>query len=193
MREAMQSRLGLTTAPAPFTDPDRSFSGAAVDRAHDRIVKYLNSNGVEYEVIRHRPAASAEEYHQALGTRYEQQAKSIFLRVKRAGEKRFAVLTIQAQKRADLRRAAALLGGREAKMATREQLQQRTGCTFGELAPFGRLYHVPVLIDADLLTQDEIYFNAGDLSISLRMDPNAVRDLEQAQIYSTDDSYRAVP
>ena len=41
--------------------------------------------------------------------------------------------------------------------------------------------------------QEEIYFNAGDLSISLRMDPNAVRDLEQAQIYSTDDSSRAVP
>jgi prolyl-tRNA editing enzyme YbaK/EbsC (Cys-tRNA(Pro) deacylase) len=68
----------------------------------------------------------------------EQQAKSIFLRVKRAGEKRFAVLTIQAQKRADLRRAAALLGGREAKMATREQLEQQTGCTFRELTPFGR-------------------------------------------------------
>jgi Ala-tRNA(Pro) deacylase len=160
-----------------------------VDRAHDRIVKYLNSNGVEYEVIRHRPAASAEEYHQALGTRYEQQAKSIFLRVKRAGQKGFAVLTIQAQKRADLRRAAALLGAREAKMATKEQLEEQTGCTSGELAPFGRLYSVPVLIDADLLTQDEIYFNAGDLSMSLRMDPSALRDLEQAQIYSTDGSY----
>ena len=163
-----------------------------MDGAHDRIVEYLDSNGVEYEVIRHQPAASAEDYHQIVGTRYEQQAKSIFLRVKRASEKSFAVLTIQAQKRADLQRAAALLGAREVKMATREQLEQQTGCTFGELAPFGRLYDIPLLIDADLLIQDGIYFNAGDVSISLRIDPNALRDLEQAQIYHTDDSSNAV-
>jgi hypothetical protein len=30
---------------------------------HDRIVNYLDSNGVKYEIIRHRPAASADEYH----------------------------------------------------------------------------------------------------------------------------------
>jgi Ala-tRNA(Pro) deacylase len=62
---------------------------------HDRIVNYLDSNGVKYEIIRHRPAASADEYHQVLGTRYEQQAKSVFLRVKRAGEKHFAILAIR--------------------------------------------------------------------------------------------------
>lgn len=164
-----------------------------MDGAYDRIAEYLDSNGVDYEAIRHRPAASAEEYHQVLGTRYEQQVKSVFLRVRRAGEKSFAVLAIQAQKRADLQRAAALLGAREAKLATREQLEQQTGCTFGELAPFGRLYGVPVLLDADLLTQDGIYFNAGDLSISLRMDPGALCRLEQAQIYSSsDDPYPAV-
>jgi Ala-tRNA(Pro) deacylase len=80
--------------------------------AHDRIVNYLDSNGVKYEIIRHRPAASADEYHQVLGTRYEQQAKSVFLRVKRAGEKHFAILAIQSQKRVDLQRAAAFLGAR---------------------------------------------------------------------------------
>jgi Ala-tRNA(Pro) deacylase len=158
-----------------------------VAEGHDRIANYLDSNGVKYEIIRHLPAASADEYHQVLGTRYEQQAKSVFLRVKRAGEKDFAILAIQSQKRVNLQRAAALLSAREVKMATREQLEQHTGCTFGELAPFGRVYGVPVLIDADLLTQDEIYFNAGDLSISLRIDSSTLRDLEQAQIYPTDD------
>jgi Ala-tRNA(Pro) deacylase len=163
-----------------------------MDGTYDRIAQYLDSNNVEYQAIRHQPAASAEEYHQVLGTRFEQQAKSIFLRVRRPGAKSFAVLAIQAQKRADLPRAAELLGAREAKLATREQLEQQTGCSFGELAPFGGLYGVPVLIDADLLTQDEIYFNAGDLSTSLRMSPNALRDLEQAQIYSSsDDANRA--
>lgn len=151
--------------------------------AHDRIVQYLTDNGISFKVIHHRPAGSADEYHDVLGTRYEQQAKSIFLRVKRAGEKGFAVLAIQAQKRADLPRVTKLLEAREVRLATKEQLQETTGCAFGELPPIGRLYGVPLLIDADLMTEDEIYFNAGDLSISLSLDPRQLQELEQALIY----------
>jgi prolyl-tRNA editing enzyme YbaK/EbsC (Cys-tRNA(Pro) deacylase) len=184
VRESPVSASAPATAPVTRSPSPRPSRRQRMDGTYDRIAEYLDSNGIKYEAIRHEPAGSAEEYHQVLGTRYEQQAKSVFLRVRRPGEKSFAVLAIQAQKRADLPRAAALLGAREVKLATREQLEQQTGCTFGELAPFGRLYGVPVLIDADLLNQDEIYFNAGDLSISLRMSPTALRELEQAQVYS---------
>ncbi|AQZ63333.1 Putative cytoplasmic protein [[Actinomadura] parvosata subsp. kistnae] len=154
-----------------------------MDDAHDRIVRYLSRNGIAHSVIRHKPAASAEEYHEVVGTRYEQQAKSIFLRVKRDGEKSFAVLVIQAQKRADPQRAAKLLDAREVKLATKEQLETQTGCTFGELAPLGGLYGYPLLFDTDLLAEDEIYFNAGDLSVSVRLSPKDLYELEQPKDY----------
>lgn len=147
------------------------------------IIGYLSDNGVDYERIEHQPAASAEEYHQTLGTRYEQQAKSIFLRVRRDGVKSFAILAIQAQKRADLVRVAELLGAREVKLATKEQLAQQTGCSFGELPPLGRLYGVPLLFDTDMLAEEAIYFNAGDLSVSLRVSPKALVELEQPTAY----------
>lgn len=151
--------------------------------ASDDIVRYLTEKGVEHRVMTHPPAASADEYHEVLGTRYEQQAKSIFLRVRGPAGKGFAVLAIQAQKRADLTHAATLLGAREVKLGTKEQLLQATGCGFGELPPLGGLYGIPLLFDADLLAPDEIYFNAGDLSISISLAPKALHDAERPLVY----------
>lgn len=64
-----------------------------------------------------------------------------------------------------------------------EQLTDVTGCGFGELPPFGALFGVPLILDRDLLGEDEIYFNAGDLSTSIAMDPASLADLEAPKLY----------
>ena len=148
-----------------------------------RICKYLDDHGTPYRVITHPAAASADEYHETLGTRYEQQAKSLFIRHKSGSDKGFAILALQAQKRADMQRVASLLGAREARLATGEQLADATGCGFGELPPFGRLYGVRLVLDRDLLGEPEIFFNAGDLCTSIAMSPAELADLEQPLMY----------
>ena len=65
------------------------------------IKKYLDDNSVSYREVEHAPGASAEEYHQALRCRYEQQAKCLLLKVYDDNEY-FIILTIPAQKRANL-------------------------------------------------------------------------------------------
>ena len=45
----------------------------------DQLREYLNDHGVGYRIIAHEAAASADEYHAILGTRYEQMPKAIFL------------------------------------------------------------------------------------------------------------------
>lgn len=154
-----------------------------MEHAHEKICRYLDEHGVDYQVIKHEPVASVDEYHNVVGTRYEQQAKAIFIRVRRQGEKTFAMLAIQAQKRADMQRLAELLGAREVRMATREQLAEHTGCSYGELPPLGRLFGFRLLFDKDLLNEDEVYFNAGDLSTSISLDPKAIVELEQPTMY----------
>ena len=144
-----------------------------------QVEDYLRRENVDFRVIEHERAGSAEEYHQVLGTRYEQQAKSVFLRFRRHGEKGFAVLAIQAQKRADLEKVARLLDAREARLGTVEQLREATGCGFGELPPFGKIFGLPLLLDADMLSEDTIYFNAGDLGISIALDPMELERIEQ--------------
>jgi Ala-tRNA(Pro) deacylase len=145
---------------------------------------YFQSHGVPYREIRHVPAAATEEYHQALGCRYEQQAKCLFLKAKRGGGAfSYAICAIQAQKRADLKRLTELLGAKEVKMGTAEALFEVTGCHFGELPPAASMFGLPLLMDADLLKEDEIFLNAGRLDISFVISPADLQRLEQPTVY----------
>jgi len=45
----------------------------------EQLREYFDDHGVGYRIIAHEAAASADEYHAILGTRYEQMPKAIFL------------------------------------------------------------------------------------------------------------------
>ena len=148
-----------------------------------RIVLYLEAARVPFEKIDHPSAGSAEEYRQTMGTRLEQQAKALFLRVKNKNSKGFAIAAIQAQKKADLKLLAHLLSALEIRLGTREQLEQTTGCTYGELPPLERIFSVPLMMDKDLLTEENIYFNAGSLTFSIVMRPSDLMRLEEPVLF----------
>jgi Ala-tRNA(Pro) deacylase len=151
--------------------------------ASSKLLAYLDERDVRYRTIEHPAAASAEEYHDTLGTRYEQQAKGLLVRYKKPGEKGFVVLALQAQKQADFAKVVQLLEAREAKLATLDQLTQTTGCRFGELSPFASLFGLRLLFDRDLLGEDEIYFNAGSLTFSIAIAPDQLVQVEQPVLY----------
>jgi hypothetical protein len=67
----------------------------------DKIIKYLELNKVSFKGITHASAASAEEYRQTMGTRLEQQAKALFVQFRNLEISGFAIIAIQAQKKAD--------------------------------------------------------------------------------------------
>jgi Ala-tRNA(Pro) deacylase len=70
----------------------------------EQLREYFDDHGVGYRIIAHEAAASADEYHAILGTRYEQMPKAIFVRYQGKDRKGFAILALQAHKRADLQR-----------------------------------------------------------------------------------------
>jgi Ala-tRNA(Pro) deacylase len=150
----------------------------------ERLQNYFDDHGVAYRLIEHEPAGSAVEYHAVLGTRYEQMPKAVFLRFRggNAG-KGFAILALQAHKRADLPRVARLLDARRVGLGSREQLREATGCDWGELPPVGRLFGLSLLFDQDLLLEDELCFNAGSLTMSMAVRPQTLEALEQPILY----------
>lgn len=144
-----------------------------------RLRAYFDDHGVAYRIIAHKAAASADEYHDVLGTRYAQMPKAIFLRYQDKDGKRFAILALQAHKRADLHRVGRLLNVRDVRLGSRDELRDVTGCEFGELPPVGRLFGLPLLLDQDLLLEDLLYFNAGSLTESMVVRARALQALEQ--------------
>ena len=154
-----------------------------METTKEKIIGYFDQANATYEGIHHEPAGSAEEYHNTLGTRYEQQAKALFVRYKKPGEKSFVVVALQAQKRADLSIIKNLLQAKEVKLANKDQLKQVTGCNFGELPPLGKLFGLKLFMDKDLVEEDKIYFNAGDLSFSIAIAPEEITRLEETELF----------
>jgi Ala-tRNA(Pro) deacylase len=149
----------------------------------NQVVQYLKTNDVSFEQITHPSAGSAEEYRQTMGTRLQQQAKALFVRFKNRNSKGFAIVAIQAQKKADFNLIRHLLDAAEVKLGTIEQLEEVTGCTFGELPPLGKIFGVTLLMDKELLTEEKIYFNAGALTFSIVMNPADLVKLEQPILF----------
>ena len=149
----------------------------------EKIVAYLQRHDVAYEGLEHPPAASALDYQKTLGTQLQQQAKSLFVRFKKRGEKGFAVVAVPAQKQVDLERIRDLLGATSVKLAVKPQLEALTGCGFGELPPLGKLFEVPLLMDRDLLAEERVYFNAGRLDYSVAIDPKEIQRLEEPILF----------
>lgn len=149
----------------------------------DLIRHHLERNGVPYREIGHTPAASAEEYQRVLGTRLEQQAKCLLVQLKRSkrGPSEYALVTVPAQKRVDLDRISEITGA-SVRLADRDQLARVTGCRFGELPPIGSIMKLPLFMDRELLSEAEIYFNAGRLDRSMAASPVDIAKLEQATL-----------
>jgi Ala-tRNA(Pro) deacylase len=148
-----------------------------------KILEYLKSNDCFFNEINHKPAASAEEYHNELGTRYEQQAKALFVRFKKPGLKSYAIIAIQAQKKCDLDKIKKLLNANEIRMADVGQLKAQTGCEFGQLPPFAKPFGFQLVMDQDLINETLIFFNCGDLSFSLSLDPKEIKRIEEPIIF----------
>jgi Ala-tRNA(Pro) deacylase len=149
---------------------------------HERIVVFLQEHKVPFEIINHPAAGSVEDYQRTMNTRLQQQAKALFVRYKKAGEKGFAIVALQGQKKADLESVRKLLHAKEIRLGAADQLLSVTGCAYGELPPMGKVFGLPLIMDKDLLHEPRIYFNAGSLTSSIILDPKQLCSIEHPSL-----------
>lgn len=147
-------------------------------KTHADLRRHLTEGGVRFRELTHAPVASARQYQQVVGSRLEQQAKCLFLRLENDLEITYAIYALPASCRGDLQKAARALAVRNARLASAEELAAVTGCRFGELPPTGKLFGVALLMDPRLLGEEEIYFNAGRLDTSFVVKPHDLAAIE---------------
>jgi Ala-tRNA(Pro) deacylase len=134
-------------------------------RVTDRLEQWLRAAGVPFTLLEHEPVRTSEEAARVRGTRLEEGAKALVVR----SDDRYVHLVLPANLRTDNAALRALLGTRKVRFATPEELLQLTGCEPGAVPPFGNLFDLPVLVDERLCESDEVSFNAGSTSVSIRM------------------------
>ncbi|MDA1079172.1 MAG: hypothetical protein O2840_00555 [bacterium] len=137
-----------------------------------QILEILEKNNCWHETFEHEPVRTSEEAAQLRdGYTLAQGAKAILIRVKISStEKRFVMLVMPGDARFDSDKVKKLLGAKNIRFATEEEVLEITGgVLLGGVPPFGNLFGLEVFVDPTLLENEKIIFNAGDKSFSVGM------------------------
>ncbi|MBS3168519.1 hypothetical protein J4216_05305 [Candidatus Woesearchaeota archaeon] len=130
-----------------------------------KIKKFLDENKINYEVIDHEPVYTSEDAARIRNADLKQGAKSMIIR----SNGNFYNFVLSASKKIDWKKVKEILGNNSASFATPEEVIKNIHCEIGSVPPFGNLYDLKIYCDSSLLENEEIEFNAGLHTRSIRM------------------------
>ena len=146
-----------------------------------KLREYLDKQKVPYEVLSHRQAFTAQEVAQAQHVPGRELAKVVMVRSGGA----FVMLVIPAPYRVDLERAKSAVGKTDLVLATEDEFSGLfPQCEAGAMPPFGNLYDLPVYVDRTLTRDEEIVFNAGTHTQTVKMKYDDFARLVQPKVVS---------
>ena len=124
-----------------------------------RIEQYLEEQGVEYEIIDHPVAFTAQEEAAASHVPGRHWAKTVEVLL----DGRAAICAIPATRRLDLDKLRAMTGAEKAQLATEGELVRLfPDCEMGAMPPIGKLYGQLTFVDEELREAERVAFHAGD-------------------------------
>jgi Ala-tRNA(Pro) deacylase len=129
----------------------------------DRLLAFLRTNGATFTLMTHAPVRTSAEAAQVRGTPLEQGAKALVCHA----DDRIVLIVLPADRRLDSRAFKRERGVKNLRMISADELHARTGLEPGAVPPFGALFGLPTFVDARLLDQSQIAFNAGSRTTSL--------------------------
>ncbi len=118
--------------------------------------------------------------HAAAGIGIEQEKvfKTLMVEI---DKKQVVCTAIPVHLKMDLKKVAALFGGRNARMLGAEKAEALTGFQVGGISPFGARTTVPVIFDNSILELDKLYINGGGRGLVVELAPRAAIDCVQAR------------
>jgi Ala-tRNA(Pro) deacylase len=124
----------------------------------ERLVAYLQAEGVDFEVHHHRQAFTAQEVAATEHISGKRLAKVVMVM---AGAD-LVMTVLPAHERVDLDVLAGVTGATGLRLAEEDEFSSRfDDCEAGAQPPFGNLYGLPVYVDSALSQQERIEFRAG--------------------------------
>lgn len=131
-----------------------------------RLRAMLDERCLVYRHLVHDSTPTSEDSARVRGEPLEVGGKALVIKA----DGRFLVIVISAARRLDSKRLKKLLKAKSIRFVTREELHERTGLVPGSVPPFGRpLLELDLLVDASVLAQERIAFNAGSMTESIIM------------------------
>ncbi len=144
-----------------------------------RVREWLDQQKVQYEVIPHREAYTAQEVAGAAHVPGRAFAKVVILK----GQQGLTMAVLPAKCRLDVTRMQQLLNDSTATLDPEADFAKTfIGCEPGAMPAFGNLYGVPIYFDQHLMKEATITFPAGSHHEVIRIASNDFLRLTGAQV-----------
>ena len=132
----------------------------------EKVKALLNSSKIRYTVAKHPVAYTAQEIAAAQHVPGRQLAKSVLVKTDRGP----TLAVLPAVHLIDLKKLKALLHAKQLSIAREADIRQQfPDVEVGAMSPFGHLYGVPVVVDSQLGNAEEIVFNGGSHTETIKM------------------------
>lgn len=124
----------------------------------ETLRKFLDEQGVDYKVVEHDKAITAQEVAAAAHIPGRELAKTVIART----DDDLCMAVLRATDRLDLDLLRSAAGANRAELASEAEFKDRfPECETGAMPPFGNLYDMTVFADEALTVDETIAFNAG--------------------------------
>ena len=133
----------------------------------DQIRALLDNNGARYRTVTHAPTFTCEESAAARGEEMKIGGKALLMKA----DEDFILMVLAADQKLDSKKVKQLLACKKLRFASKEELLDATTLVPGSVPPFGQpVFKFPLHVDAALLENTKIAFNAGSLTNSIILD-----------------------
>lgn len=143
----------------------------------EEVLNYLAKAALPYRLIEHEAAYTVADMDK-MGDTYVYICKNLFLRDKK--KRRYFLLSVQKDKRVDLKALAAAIDLPSLHFASEDDLQAILGLTKGAVSPCGLIHdldkQVEVIVDRDLLALPEIGVHPNDNTATIWLHPKDLLD-----------------
>ena len=131
-----------------------------------RLKALLDGAKVKYTVAKHPVVYTAQEIAAAQHVPGRQLAKCVLMNTDRGP----VLAVLPAIRLVDLKKLKELLKAKTLSIGKEADIKQRfPDVEVGAMSPFGHLYEVPVVVDTELGGSEEIVFNAGSHTETIKM------------------------
>jgi Ala-tRNA(Pro) deacylase len=126
--------------------------------ACERLLEFLDENGVPYELTRHPTAYTAQEIADRAGISGKQFAKTVMVKL----DGKLAMAVVPGADKVNFALLKQVTGAGIVVLATEPEFKEVfPDCDLGAMPPFGTLYGLRVYVASSLSEAETIAFNAG--------------------------------
>lgn len=133
------------------------------------LIDFLDEQKAKYKIFEHGHIRTAEQASLVRNVPMSQGVKSLIFKAHKESGDEFVLVLVRGDKRVDNEKLSKLLNAKNTKLASHDEVKEKTGCEVGSVHPFGNLYGIDVYMDRTILENDDVSFSAGTHNHSITM------------------------